>query len=160
MSDLNLICPVTHSDQMRRITEVETSENFPLIPADDNYNLKDTLRDIFSEMYEEINKAEEESEQPPEVIFAKYLYVIRMKEEEIATIEATAEILIQDIELWQKRKTDQNRVPVEFRSLRMEGYLRQQEKKSMPLFLGTIGSPPRSKTRRDKRTISNTTKTP
>lgn len=139
MSEVNLICPVTHSEQMRHIAEIESPENFHLIPSDDDYNLKETLRDIFSEMFEEINKTEEVSEQTPEVMFAKYLYVIRMKEEEISKIKATAEALIQDIELWQKRKTDQHKGQIEFLSSRMEGYLRQQDKKSMPLPSGTIG---------------------
>ena len=139
MNEVNLICPVTHSKELNDITEINSTDNLSILPIEDEQDIKDTLRDIFDEMYDEINKPEIDLSDTPEVRFAKYLWVIKMKEQEIAKVKATTEKLIHDIEAWTERKVQQHQGQIDFLSKQMENYLKQSNQKSLALPPGTIG---------------------
>jgi hypothetical protein len=62
-----------------------------------------------------------------------------MKTEAIQSVNATAEKLIDEIEQWRERKTQQHQGQIDFLSARMAGYLKQQQLKSLHLPSGTIG---------------------
>jgi len=133
---VNLICP--HSDDVRNVTEYNPENGLSLLPNEDP-DVMAQLKEIFDEMYEAIENAEELTDESPEVRFSKFLYVIKMKEREITKVKATAEKLIQDIEAWTDKKISQHQGQIEFLSKQMENYLRQQQLKSLPLPSGTVG---------------------
>ena len=133
---VNVICP--HSAEVRNVTEYNPENGLSLLPNEDP-DVMAQLKEIFDEMYEAIENAEELTDESPEVRFSKFLYVIKMKEQEIAKVKAIAEKLIQDIETWTDKKIGQHQGQIEFLSKQMENYLRQKEIKSLPLPSGTIG---------------------
>lgn len=136
MSELNLICH--HSSEVQNITELNPDNGISILPAEES-EVMAQLKEIFDDMDEAIENAEELTDESPEVRFSKFLYVIKIKEQEITRVKATAEKLIQDIEAWTEKKIGQHQGQIEFLSKQMENYLRQQNQKSLPLPSGTIG---------------------
>jgi len=133
---LNVICP--QSPLLNNITEINPENGLSILPAEDS-DIMIQLKEIFEEMYDEINKPEIDLSASPEVIFSKYLWVIKMKEQEIKKVKVTSEKLIQDIEAWTDKKISQHQGQIDFLSKQMENYLRQNNQKSMGLPAGTIG---------------------
>lgn len=133
---VNIICP--HSSEVRNVTEYNPDNGLSLLPNEEA-DVMLQLKEIFDEMYEAIENAEELTDDSPEVRFSKFLWVIRMKEKDIAKVKATAEKLIRDIEVWTDKKISQHQGQIDFLSKQMENYLRQKVIKSLPLPSGTIG---------------------
>ena len=133
MSEINIICP--HSHEVSNVTEINPEEGLSLLPKQEE---KLILEEIFEDMFEQIEAdlAKADSE---EVVFSKYLWVIKMKEKAIENINATAAKLIHDIEEWQERKIQQNQGQIEFLCTIMQNYLKQKNLKSLQLAPGTIG---------------------
>lgn len=133
---VNVICP--HSSEVRNVTEYNPDNGLSLLPNEEA-DVMLQLKEIFDDMYDAIENAEELTDDSPEVRFAKFLWIIRMKEQEITKVKATAEKLILDIETWTDKKINQHQGQIDFLSKQMENYLRQKEIKSLPLCSGTIG---------------------
>ncbi|HEY5123863.1 MAG TPA: host-nuclease inhibitor Gam family protein [Ignavibacteria bacterium] len=133
MNEVNIICP--HSPEPNNITEISPDEGLSLLPRQDD---KAILEEIFDDMYEQI-EADLAKADSPEVVFSKYLWVIKMKEKAIDNVKATASKLIQDIEDWQSKKIQQNQGQIDFLCTSMQNYLKQKNLKSMQLAPGTIG---------------------
>jgi len=133
MNEVNIICP--HSPEINNVTEINPDEGLSLLPKQDD---KAILEEIFEDMYEQI-EADLAKADSPEVVFSKYLWVIKMKEKAIDNVKATASKLIQDIEDWQSKKIQQNQGQIDFLCTSMQNYLKQKNLKSMQLAPGTIG---------------------
>lgn len=133
MNEVNIICP--HSPEVSNVTEINPDNGLSLLPKQDE---KLMLEEIFEDMFEQIEAdlAKADSE---EVVFSKYLWVIKMKEQAIANVNATATKLISDIEDWQERKIQQNQGQIDFLCTSMQNYLKQKNLKSLQLAPGTIG---------------------
>ena len=114
---VNVICPP--SPEVNNVTEINPEKGLSLLPRQDN---KAILEEIFDDMYDEIEK-DLEKENSPEVAFAKYLWVIKMKEKANEKVKATADKLISDIEDWQAKKIEQNQGQILFLCNQMQNYL-------------------------------------
>ncbi|HEY5534913.1 MAG TPA: host-nuclease inhibitor Gam family protein [Ignavibacteria bacterium] len=133
MNEVNIICP--HSPEINNVTEINPDEGLSLLPKQDD---KAILEEIFEDIFEQI-EADLAKTDSPEVVYAKFLWVIKMKVQAIEKIKTTAEKLIQDIQDWQDRKSLQHQGQIDFLSGKMEGYLRQQQLKSLQLPSGVVG---------------------
>ena len=137
MDNLNVICPVTHSAELNNISEYNPDTGLSL--ANEDLDLKAELEEIINDLYAEVEKETELDADSPEIVFSKYLWIIKLKVQALEKVKASAEKLIQDIEAWAKRKSEQHQGQIEFLSARMEGYLRLKQLKSLNLPSGVIG---------------------
>ena len=109
---VNLICP--HSPEINNITEIKSLDELNLLPAEPDTETKVILEEIFNEFYDAIEQSEELTDDSPEVVFAKYLWIIRLKVQELEKIKATADKLIHDIETWTEHKSQQHQGQIDF----------------------------------------------
>jgi hypothetical protein len=137
MENVNVICPVTHSTELNNVTEYNPEHGLSL--QNEDVVLKAQLEEIINDLYAEVEHNTELPEDSPEVVFSKYLWVVKLKTKEIEKVKASADKLVLDIQGWQDRKTAQHQSQIDFLSARMESYLRHQRLKSLQLPPGTIG---------------------
>jgi hypothetical protein len=137
VDNVNVICPVTHSAELNNISEYSPDHGLTL--TNEDAVLKAQLEEIINDLYAEVEHDTELPADSPEVVFSKYLYVIKLKTNEIEKVKAAADKLILDISGWQDQKTAQHQSQIDFLSARMELYLRGQHIKSLQLPPGSIG---------------------
>jgi type I site-specific restriction-modification system R (restriction) subunit len=97
------------------------------------------LEEFFDEIFTEAEGKEMLTNSSPEIVFTKYLWVIKKLETEIEKIRITSEKLKSEIDEWESKKTNQKLDQIAYLSNQMENYLRQKELKSLSLPNGNIG---------------------
>lgn len=97
------------------------------------------LEEFFDEIFTEAEGKEILTNKSPEIVFTKYLWVIKKLEAEIEKIRITSDKLKSEIDEWESRKTNQKLDQITYLSNQMENYLRQKEMRSLSLPNGNIG---------------------
>ena len=125
------------------VTRIESTEELQLLDYKDSdlYNPEEKilLGELFDEMFGGLEEQEVLRSDSPEIIFSKYLWVIKKMESEIDKIKSASLKLIEEIESWEQKKINQKLSQIEFLSGNMEKYLKVRDLKSMSLPNGSIG---------------------
>lgn len=95
--------------------------------------IENFLRENLSEELETL------TEESPEIIFTKYLWVIKLLEEKLEGFKTTAYGFINQTERWLERKESQITNQVNYLLNQMQNYLQINNQKSLSLPTGIVG---------------------